>query len=69
MDGAAFELARLGPWRLVFHSTNGGRQMLGTCLLGQVDPNGEWKVCLQSLARNAKSFVNLLCAGTIRGYL
>jgi hypothetical protein len=39
-----------GPSRVVFRSTNGGRQMLGTCLPGQVDPTREWKVCLQSLA-------------------
>jgi hypothetical protein len=43
--------------------------MLGTCLPRQVDPMREWKVCLKSLARNAKSFVNLACVGTVRGYL
>jgi hypothetical protein len=32
-------------------------QCVGTCLPGQVDPMGKRKVCLQSLARNAKSFV------------
>jgi hypothetical protein len=42
--------------------------LVGTCLPGQVDPMGKWKVCLQSLARNAKSLVNLSCMGTIRGY-
>jgi hypothetical protein len=43
--------------------------MLGTCLPGQDDQTEEWKVCLRGLARNAKSFVNLSCMGTVRGYL
>jgi hypothetical protein len=40
---------------------------VGTCLPGQVDPTGKWKECLQSLARNAKSFVNLLAYGHYTG--
>jgi hypothetical protein len=36
---------------------------VGTCLPGQVDPTRKWKACLQSLARNAKSFVNLPVPG------
>jgi hypothetical protein len=39
------------------------------CLPGQIDPTREWKECLQSLARNAKSFVDLPCEDTVRGYL
>jgi hypothetical protein len=36
------------PFRCMGHY----RDLLGTCLPGQVDPTREWKVCLQSLARN-----------------
>jgi hypothetical protein len=43
--------------------------MLGTCLPGQVNPTRKWKVCLQGLTWNAKSFVNLPCMGIVRGYL
>jgi hypothetical protein len=35
----------------------------------QIDPTREQKVCLQSLTRNTKSFLNLPCEGTVRGYL
>jgi hypothetical protein len=45
--------------------------MLVFCLPGQIDPTREWKVCLQSLAQNAKSLFSLFfsCEGTVRGYL
>jgi hypothetical protein len=41
----------------------------GTCSHEQVDPTGKWKEYLQSLSRDGKSFVNLPCEGTVRGYL
>jgi hypothetical protein len=45
MDGAAFELACMGAITVVFRSTNGGRQMLGTFSSGHVNPTGKQKVC------------------------
>ena len=43
--------------------------IVGTCSPGQLDPTGKRKEYLLSLSRDGKSFVNLPCEGTVRGYL
>jgi hypothetical protein len=59
MDGAAFELARLGAIEGCFLSHERWAPNVGTCSPGQVDPTGKWKEYLQSLSWDGKSFVNL----------
>jgi hypothetical protein len=69
MDGAAFELARLGPSLVVFRSTNGGRQMLELALPGKLIQQESGKSICKVCRGMARALLIYPCEGTVWGYL
>jgi hypothetical protein len=68
MDGAAFELARLGAITGCFRTPHGGRQMLEFNLTGQVKSNKGVENVFAEFSTECQK-LNLPYVGTIRGYL
>jgi hypothetical protein len=67
MDGATFELARVGAIAGCFSYHERWAPNVGTCSPGRVDPTGKWKECLQSLTWDGNSSVNLASQGHCMG--
>jgi hypothetical protein len=63
MDGAAFELARLGAIAGGFRSTNGGRQMLKLALPSKMIQRGSESNANKVLAQEGNCSVNLASQG------